>query len=110
MMLAFGATREGSVVRVSAPQQDSEGIQNPGVVVLAINADNDGRSKIREYVKEGLSRKCFCGGRCRFSAVSYQEDLTTVYFVDRKGVLVSRSPGYQEFADLEKYLKSTLLR
>ncbi len=36
--------------------------------------------------------------------------MPTVYFVDRKGVLVSRSPGYQDFADLEKSLKSTLRR
>ena len=80
-------------------------------MVLAINADNDGRSKIREYVKEeGLQQKMLLRG----DGVGFQQyhikRMPTVYFVDRKGVLVSRSPGYQDFADLEKYLKSTLRR
>jgi thioredoxin-related protein len=81
------------------------------VVVLAINADNDGPSKIREYVKEeSLQQKMLLRG----DGVGFQQyhikRMPTVYFVDRKGVLVSRSPGYQDFADLEKSLKSTLRR
>ncbi len=80
-------------------------------MVLAINADNDGPSKIREYVKEeGLQQKMLLRG----DGVGFQQyhikRMPTVYFVDRKGVLVSRSPGYQDFAELEKSLKSTLRR
>ena len=80
-------------------------------MVLAINADNDGRSKIREYVKEeGLQQKMLLRG----DGVGFQQyhikRMPTVYFVDRRGILVSRSPGFQDFTDLEKALKSVLRR
>ncbi|HCW43707.1 MAG: TlpA family protein disulfide reductase [Planctomycetia bacterium] len=80
-----------------------------GVVVLGVNADNDGPIKIREYVsEEGLQQKMLLQG----DGVGFQQyhlkRMPTVYFIDRKGVLISRSPGFQDYSALEKSLKKVL--
>jgi len=79
------------------------------VVVLAINADNDGRGRIREFVAENdLQQRMLLRG----DGVGFQQyhlkRLPTVYFIDRKGDVVSRAPGYQSYEQLEDSLQKAL--
>lgn len=79
--------------------------------VVAINADNDSRTRIREFVQEnGLQQRMLLRG----DGVGFQQyhlkRLPTVYFIDRKGNVVSRKAGYQSYEQLEKTLKKALGR
>ena len=79
--------------------------------MLAINADNDSRTRIREFVQEkNLQQRMLVRG----DGVGFQQyhlkRLPTVYFIDRKGNVVSREAGYQSYDQLEKSLKKALGR
>jgi len=76
---------------------------------VAINADNDGKGRIREFVEEnGLQQRMLLRG----DGVGFQQyhlkRLPTVYMIDRKGNVVSRSPGYQSYDQLEASLQKAL--
>lgn len=76
---------------------------------MAINADNDGRTRIREFVQENeLQQRMLIRG----DGVGFQQyhlkRLPTVYFIDRKGNVVGRDAGYQSYEQLEKSLQKAL--
>lgn len=80
-------------------------------MVLGINADNDSRTRIKEFVEENdLQQRMLLRG----DGVGFQQyhlkRLPTVYFIDSSGDVVARDAGYQSYDQLEKSLKKALGR
>ena len=81
------------------------------VVVLAINADNDGRGRIREFVAENdLQQRMLLRG----DGVGFQQyhlkAMPSVYFIDRSGKVVDREVGFRNQSQIEKTLEKVLGR